>query len=237
MKRGRPNRGFARDRWLISYADFITLLFAVFVVLYASSSVDKAKYDALSATLGETFGAGLLIGQKGVSTVPKPSVVRRVESDPSLARLEAKLLSTLAPFVQAGTMHIVRRDREVSVEVSAGLLFGSGSADLSRSSAEAITALTKALAQDERRIQVTGHTDDKPVARAPIYSNWELSALRASAVARAMVVDGVDPKRLTIVGQSSNVPLASNETVEGRARNRRVTVTISAAAAEGRHLF
>jgi chemotaxis protein MotB len=222
------------ERWLISYADFITLLFAFFVVMYAISSVNIGKYKVFSDALGDAFGgagaAQPINTQVPNLPIPNPGLKRRTEmlrkEKEHMTKLAQDLLSTLAPLVKEGKVRVTQNSRGVSVEINASVLFDPGEARLTSESVEALRAVAVLLKNDEHDIQVEGHTDTQPIKNALFPSNWELSAVRASSVVRLFIDAGVGAQRLTAVGHSSNVPVASNGDAVGRARNRRVAVTI-----------
>ncbi|NHZ32440.1 flagellar motor protein MotD [Massilia rubra] len=228
------------ERWLISYADFITLLFAFFVVMYAISVVNEGKYKVFSVSLGDAFGGK---DQKTASVassnvpqlivLPDPLIKRRAEAMRSekerLTNLAQKLTSTLAPLVREGKVRVTQNSRGVSVEINASVLFDPGDATLTPESDQALRALAVLLKDDPHAVQVEGHTDPTPIRNALFPSNWELSAVRASSVVRLFIDSGVAPERLTAVGHGANIAVASNDTPEGRARNRRVAVTILSA--------
>jgi len=222
------------ERWLISYADFITLLFAFFVVMYAISSVNIGKYRIFSDALGDAFGgagSAQLINTE-VPSLPLPNVAlkRRAEAirkeKEHMTKLAQDLLSTLAPLVKEGKVRVTQTSRGVSVEINASVLFDPGDARLTPESTEALRAVATLLRNDSHNVQVEGHTDNQPIRNVLFPSNWELSAVRASSVVRLFIDAGVAAERLTAVGYSANVPVASNDDPIGRARNRRVAVTI-----------
>ncbi|MTV40253.1 flagellar motor protein MotD [Duganella radicis] len=222
------------ERWLISYADFITLLFAFFVVMYAISAVNIGKYKIFSDALGDAFGG------KGAAQpvntevpnlpVPNPAIKRRNEllrkEKEQMTKLAQDLLSTMAPLVKEGKVRVTQNSRGVSVEINASVLFDPGDARLMPESVEALRAVAALLKGDSHDVQVEGHTDNQPIGNTRFPSNWELSSVRASSVVRLFIDAGVAPQRLTAVGYSANVPVADNDTPQGRARNRRVAVTI-----------
>jgi chemotaxis protein MotB len=230
------------ERWLISYADFITLLFAFFVVMYAISVVNEGKYRVLSDALGDAFGARGKAPQAANTIVEKPlplaSIIarRRLEAARRdrdlLEALARQLTSRLAPLVRQGKVHVTQNGRGVTVEINAALLFDPGDATLTRDASDTVQAVAALLKDDPHAIQVEGHTDIVPISNALFPSNWELSAVRASSVVRLFIDSGVDAKRLTAVGNAANDPVASNGDEVGRARNRRVAITILAALPE-----
>jgi chemotaxis protein MotB len=227
------------ERWLISYADLITLLFAFFVVMYAISVVNEGKYKVFSVSLGDAFSrtstsSSYQPGQ-AQAILPIPTVLEKRRMDAlkrekeSLTRLARDLSSTLAPLVREGKVRVTQNSRGVTVEINASVLFDPGEARLTPESDEALRALAVQLRNDSHAVQVEGHTDPTPIANAQFPSNWELSAVRAGSVVRLFIDSGVAPERLTVVGHGANIPVAPNATAEGKARNRRVAVTILSA--------
>jgi chemotaxis protein MotB len=234
--------GDNHERWLISYADFITLLFAFFVVMYAISVVNEGKYKVLSDALGDAFGGRGAATKTNTSVEPElplTSLLARRRGEAikrereRLATLARDLANTLAPLVKAGKVRIIQSARGVSVEINASVLFDPGEARLTGDSTQVLRAVAGLLKDDTHAIQVEGHTDNKPISNSAFASNWELSAVRASSVVRLFVESGVAEKRLTALGNAANQPVAPNDDAAGRARNRRVAVTILAALPDG----
>lgn len=230
----------SHDRWLISYSDLITLLFALFVVMYAISSVNVGKSRVLSDALGDAFGlrrgAQAVLIQTQPVPPPTPLQIRRAEAlrreTEHLTRLAQDLLKTLAPLVREGKVRITQNGVGVSVEINASVLFDPGAARLTLDSEQALRAVAQLLKDDPHAVRVEGHTDNIPINNPVFPSNWELSSVRASAVVRLFIDSGVAPARLTAVGHGANLPVASNDEADGRARNRRVAVTILSALPE-----
>jgi chemotaxis protein MotB len=230
------------ERWLVSYADFITLLFAFFVVMYAISSINEGKYRVLSDSLVNAFkespsteklvvmgerqtellkGTGKPIGQQSERPVEGEKPV--TEHMKSIAR---DVKSAMAALERQGQVRVTESPRGITVEISASTLFASGDATLQPKSAEALAAVAKVLASIDNPIQVEGHTDNVPISSPAFPSNWELSSARAGSVVRLLVEQGVPPSRLVAIGYADNKPIDTNATPEGRARNRRVNVLI-----------
>ncbi|MDB5765048.1 MAG: motB1 [Herminiimonas sp.] len=230
------------ERWLVSYADFITLLFAFFVVMYAISSVNEGKYRVLSNALGSAFGrvppAPPAVREKELPAIPALPLrllplQKRHPVDAALRRereqmtgIARSLLKALAPLVSQGTVRVTQTLRGVSVEINASVLFAPGEARLSSESSQALKAVALVLKDDTHAIQVEGHTDNMPIGNTLFPSNWELSAVRASSVVRLFVDNGIADNRLVAVGHGSNQPVGSNDTAAGRLRNRRVELMI-----------
>ena len=225
------------ERWLISYADFITLLFAFFVVMYAISVVNEGKYKVFSVAVGDAFGVKEKVSGTGdiQPMFPLPNALQKrrnealVRERQSLTRLAQDLTSTLAPLVREGKVRVTQNSKGVSVEINASVLFDPGEALLTPESRQALRALAIQLKDDPHAIQVEGHTDVTPIRNVLFPSNWELSSVRASSVVRLFIEAGVAPERLTAIGHASNMPVAPNDTPDGKARNRRVAVTILSA--------
>jgi len=240
MARRRPYEQDSEnhERWLISYADFITLLFAFFVVMYAVSVVNVGKYTVLSEALGDAFGGRGSAGKKNysveVQALPLSNILahrRAEEAKRDRERLELlarKLDSVLAPLVNSGKVRVTRNGRGITVDINASVLFGEGDADLARNARETLATVAGLLKDDRHAIEVEGHTDTTPISNPRFPSNWELSALRASTVVRLFVQNGVAESRLSAVGHGANRPVAPNSDPTGRARNRRVAITILA---------
>jgi len=226
------------ERWLVSYADFITLLFAFFVVMYALSSVSEGKYRVLSESLVHAFGSKSV---QQIAPMPAPQLApqlppRRISRppDPQLRQREQMrgvaqdILKVLDSLVRDGQVKVTQSNRGVSVEINASVLFASGQAQLRTQSERALQQVARVLATTDQGIEVEGYTDDAPIRTSQFPSNWELSAARASSVVRLFIDNGVAAERLSAIGYGPNRPVTGNDTPEGRARNRRVTVTILA---------
>jgi chemotaxis protein MotB len=230
------------ERWLVSYADLVTLLFAFFVVMYAISSVNEGKYRVLSNALGTAFGRidttarqpAIGIDPNGGTGLPRPLPLRqRTPNDAALKRekehmtgMARDILKVLSPLISQGKVRVTQSNRGVSIEINASVLFAQGDARLADESSQALRAVAKVLKNDTHAIQVEGHTDNVPIRNANFPSNWELSAVRAGSVVRLFVDSGIAESRLTAVGHGANHPVASNDTAEGRQRNRRVQIMI-----------
>ena len=224
------------ERWLISYADFITLLFAFFVVMYAVSVVNVGKYKVLSDALGDAFGGRGAASRPNtaveVEALPLSNIIahRRAEAGKRdrerLQLLARKLNASLAPLINSGKVRITQTARGVTVEINASVLFDQGDAALAGNARETLQAVAGLLKDDSHAIEVEGHTDTTPIGNAAFPSNWELSAVRASTVVRLFIDSGVAARRLAAIGRGANLPIASNDEPAGRARNRRVAVTI-----------
>ena len=228
------------DRWLVSYADFITLLFAFFVVMYAISSVNEGKYKTFGSSLTAAFGG---FGAPNSDTVTLPpqndtllkSLVERrnaklaeklQKQQEYMQRVAKNLNQVMTPLVTSGQVSISQSGRGVVLEINASALFNQGDAELQSASLKTLSEVASILGTATQAIEIEGYTDDVPIKTPRFPSNWELSSARASSVARLFIEHGIVAGRLTVVGSASNNPVARNDTPEGRARNRRMTVTL-----------
>lgn len=243
MRRKKPPEEHENhERWLISYADFITLLFAFFVVMYAISSINEGKYRVLSDSLINAFKKAptddqpLRLGSSQNKTRPiKPATPKKLASDidprikkraEDMRQIAQDLLKILEPLISNNQVKITQSVRGVTVEINAAVLFAPGQATLQPNIVKALTSVAQILAQAPNQIQVEGHTDDIPI-NTPYYpSNWELSSARASSVVRLFSANDIAPDRLVAIGYADNRPVVPNTDSESRARNRRVTMLI-----------
>jgi chemotaxis protein MotB len=239
------------ERWMVSYADFVTLLFAFFVVMYAISSVNEGKYRVLSDSLVQAFRSA--DNQKGVTIVNSPQAVaamvapvvakqptavdtaaeaKRAEYLQKMRSIAEEVKRVLDPLVRGGQVRITEGIHGISIEINASALFNPGEAQLGVDATRALRAVAEVIAKGDFPIKVEGHTDTIPISTPFFPSNWELSAVRASSVVRLFIESGVIPARLTAAGYADQRPVADNSTSEGRARNRRVTILIESMAPE-----
>ena len=232
------------ERWLVSYADFITLLFAFFVVLFASSQSDKKKQLKLSEAMQTaftplgTFDAHSktppltdINASAITNSIPSP-IVRPLPSatTESLEETEARLRNLIAEQVAAGgippggiAMRITPDGLVISLH-EAGF-FPSGSAEVRPASIPMISILANTLPAGPLRVE--GHTDNVPIHTAQFASNWELSTARSTAIARLLLEHGpIDPANLAAAGYAEFHPVASNATEDGRTQNRRVDIIL-----------
>ncbi len=225
------------DRWLISFADFVTLLFAFFVVMYAISAVNESKYRVLASSLGDAFGKTSSRDSMPVPRLPNqtlpPEVQQRtlkqqqaIEEQTHMTEVAGNLLDVMAPLIKEGQVRVTQSRRGVSIEINANVLFAAGHAELEPQSLTVLRAVAEHLSKEPFNIEITGHTDNVPISNSSFASNWELSAVRATSVVRLLADSGIAPARLFAIGREASQPIASNETADGRARNRRVELMI-----------
>jgi chemotaxis protein MotB len=239
------------ERWLISYADFITLLMVFFVVLYAMSQVDVAKYEQIASSLNSAFsgGAGVFsdpskeIGPDNNGVRPQPTPDETGNSGngdtefeyegaaaseiESMEEVEGRLQTYFADHGFSDDITTSIDERGLVVSLNDTILFDLGSADIKADARQRLISIGAALNTLENYIRVEGHTDNLPIRSGRFASNWELSAVRATTVVRLMVDSAnVAPDKLSAVGYGEYKPVADNSTMEGRAANRRVDIIL-----------
>lgn len=240
-RRRRRTEAENQDRWLVSYADFITLMFAFFVVMYSVAIGSEGAYKQFSDSISMALTKKPL--SDATSVVSNPEAQRlKAMVDRRTARLgeeqrkiqermkgmATNLGQVMSPMVDKGLVNIKQTPRGVVIDISASTLFNTGEATLQPGTLDVLHQVAQVLSKEELPIEVEGHTDDIPIATAQFPSNWELSSGRASSVVRLMIDNGVPAERLSVVGLASNQPLVPNDSPENRAKNRRVTITIVA---------
>jgi len=225
------------ERWLVSYADFITLLFAFFVVMYSISQVNESKYRVLSTTLESAFktpSKNILLSESTGDTPVLASSRQLIDLQGrtddyanSLISLENAFRETFGDLIETGLMQVSSNELWLQIELRDSILFGSGSAEASAQAQQIFAEVSQLLAGLEHQVQIAGFTDNVPISNERFPSNWELSSARASALVKWMVEQGLKPSRLSAVGYAEHQPVASNDTAEGRALNRRVAIMIA----------
>jgi len=233
------------ERWLISYADFMTLLFAFFVVMFAASQADKGKAqqvsesvkkalegEKMSTILAAVLGGSLDNVGKGSAMMRGPGGAHRAEEkkDVKMAELlpSLKVLSEeLKKEIEAGRIQISMEGRGLVVSFQQAALFPSGEDVISPDAYDSLEKLATAIGRIPNPVRLEGHTDSRPISTARFHSNWDLSAARSIALLEFISNRFKIPAaRMSVAGYADTVPVASNETEEGRARNRRADIVI-----------
>jgi len=247
-----------QDRWMVSFADFITLLFAFFVVMYSISSVNKGKYETFSESLDQALfhnqkdekvdRAQKTIEPIQVGDVPTrvqpielPNLVTVTEEEHQLSEeiMEEKrrlnevsdeFQRALQPFVESQLVGIKQHDFWVELEMNSELLFASGKAELSSKAIPVLEKVAEVVRNVSNVINIEGYTDDVPISTGIYPSNWDLSSARATSVVKELVKNNIPPTRLSAVGYGEFHPVADNTTEEGRFKNRRVVLVLMSQA-------
>ena len=215
------------ERWLLTYADLITLLLGLFVILYAMSKIDAGKYAEIVNALGGVFGSskGVMAGNVGMMSSPIPLIPNERQ------RIAQDLRSALHLETKKLPIAISTNERGITVHIMDELLFASGSADIKESSMPALDSLARVLGKLPNDFRVEGHTDNVPISTAAYPSNWHLSVARAVSIAYYLIqVHSLKPEKVSAVGYAEYQPLVPNDSDAHRAQNRRVDIVILANA-------
>ncbi|MGH1371873.1 MAG: flagellar motor protein MotD [Cellvibrionaceae bacterium] len=247
IRRRRVEEEIHHDRWLISYADFITLLFAFFVVMYSISQVNESKYRVLSETLNQAFNDSvpltldpIQVGDPQLradpSVIPdggKETADHSMTGDGAFDRTaDLPQLSDLfedefSDLIDDEVIQVNSNEFWLEIELKANILFDSADAEPSLQAESIFADVANILKGFDNPVQVEGFTDNVPIRNAQFPSNWELSSARAAAVVKLLERGDVASTRLSAVGYGEHQPVANNESSEGRAANRRVVLMIA----------
>jgi len=243
MSRRKAEPHVNHDRWLVSYADFITLLFAFFVVMFAAAQTDRGKVTRVSASVRKALEEGqmkaavaaILGGAKddkgkGNAMMMGPGgsqpVVRQTPPA-DLAASQASLRTALKVEIAKGQLKISMERRGLVVSLREAAFFASGGDAVNILTYSSIEKIARAIAALPSRVRLEGHTDSLPIHNSHFRNNWELSAARSIAMLELLTSRFDIPQgRLAVAGYADTVPLESNDTEEGRAHNRRVDIVI-----------
>lgn len=253
-KRKQRHEEHPDERWLVTYADVLTLMYVLFMVLFSISVVNTSRFELLKESLTDAFNSGLSAGGVSIldSSAGQPSPVvstptsRIAPEVPSVggvsisqaspgqilesAQLEAAERAIQERLEAAGladkvSLSVNERGLGVRLETD-GVLFDSGQAILRPEGQRLLAPIARSLRGLPNPIRVEGHTDDAPIATAQFASNWDLSAIRASAVVRTLIGNRIPDGRLQATGYGDTRPVADNGTAAGRAANRRVEIYV-----------
>lgn len=235
-RRRRQEEPINHERWLVSYADFMTLLFAFFVVMYSISSINEGKYKVLSDSLEGIFLSPersikpIPIGEqpaRGESSSEALNIFNSAHSKNPLESIATQIRDEFSGLLEGGQLHVTGDEMWLELELSSSLLFPSGDAIPNQQAFDIVEKIAGILAPFKNPILVEGFTDNLPISTVQYPTNWELSAARAASIVRMLVMGGVQPERLAAVGYGEFQPIADNSDAAGRARNRRVVLVIS----------
>jgi chemotaxis protein MotB len=236
MARRRREEHGNRERWLVSYADFITLLFAFFTTLYAISVVDAVKAKKLVHSIRESFGEGvlemnhpsLLDGESGqpVELGTGTAGLREGGGEEALEHLAEQLEKLPLPEGVGDGVSFRLTERGLVITLAASLFFPSGGTGLPEEGREAIQDVAGAVRGLPNHVRIEGHTDSRPPKGGPHPTNWHLSAARAVEVLLELAGGGIPGHRLNAAGFGSERPIVSNTTAAGQRLNRRVEIVI-----------
>lgn len=255
VRRRRQEIYVNQERWLISYADFITLLFAFFVVMYSISQVNDSKYQMLSDTFIEAFNqptnaktstepqdnisasvsiTPIDLGKSAITDSSSPpnttepvSSSEPVKTSDELTQISDLVSEKFTQLINDQMIQVSSNELWLQIELKDSILFSSGSADTSEQAQKIFDEIAGILQNYSNPVQVEGFTDNIPINSLKYPTNWELSTARASAIVKYLASKGVAPERLSAVGYGEYQPVAANSTEQGRAQNRRVTIMVA----------
>lgn len=244
-RRRASDHGASHDRWLVSYADFITLLFAFFVVMYATSQSDKAKAQQVSDSVKKALAGQPIANMVAAILGPGPTAQphKATHSPPpgtntndgvtDLIRSLHLLSKELEEEIKSGRIQLSMGPRGLTISFRQAALFPSGEDVIAPQAYPSIEKIARVINQIPNPARLEGHTDAVPIHNSRFRSNWELSAARSIALLELLTKRfGVPAERISIAGYAETAPIASNETDDGRSRNRRADIVILNEAAQ-----
>ncbi len=226
------------DRWLVSYADFITLMFAFFVVMFASSQADRAKIKRVAQAVTEALENGATQRNRRANPADFAGGLKNLKPDPepppSAGAQAAELLPSLnylqthlSQEISSGKMRVTLEGRGLVISLQQATFFPSGEDAIDPATYPSLEKVATAIRQLPNPVRLEGHTDAMPIHTTRFRSNWDLSAARAIAVLDLLNNRFQVPlQRLAVAGYAETIPIASNGTEQGRSRNRRVDIVI-----------
>lgn len=231
MKLKKKKKSENNERWLLTYSDLITLLMIFFVVMYASSSINSTKYNKLSKSLNGVLsggGSSILDGDTaGSNDSPAPIVQTENTESKNLSDIKNTIDST---FQEAGLASYVEtniQERGLIITLSNSIFFESGKANIKAEVKPELNKIAESLKKIDNAIRIEGHTDNVPEKSNDFSSNWQLSAVRAANVVQYFIeTNGLPGDRLSAAGYSDTRNIASNDTKEGKSKNRRIDIVI-----------
>ncbi len=250
MRRPNAESHASHERWLVSYADFITLLFAFFVVMFASSQGQKASQVSASvrsaleegkitAAISTALGRGKHEANKKAIRVD-PNVTHETqppaqpqsppEATPDLTKSMTKLQANLAQEINSGKVNLKLDERGLTISLREAAFFASGDSEVQPSAVPAVEKIAAIVADLPNPLRLEGHTDARPIHNSRYRNNWELSTVRAIAVLELLQTRfRIASERMAVAGYGENAPADTNDTEEGRAHNRRVDLVVLSA--------
>jgi chemotaxis protein MotB len=210
-----------RHRWLISYADYMTLLCAFFIMMYSIKLLDEEQYQAVQDVLDGMFTT------KAQQMLPQPEVSTTIlDNNNGMMPLYETVKQQLQVFIDSNELILEQEGEWVKIRLKADTLFPAGGWEINDEMMDLLEELAAVIRPIPNEINIEGHTDDVPISTEVIVSNWDLSALRAVAVVRAFELFGVAPQRMAALGFGYHKPLFANDSDEHRLANRRVEILI-----------
>jgi chemotaxis protein MotB len=256
VQRRRPKQEehISHERWLVSYADFITLLFAFFTTLYAISTVDAQKMGKMVTSMRASFDSPMLepvikstsanppsgegsgshesirsLADKGIGRKRATAGMKKeiLNGDKAMSRLKAEIEALVGNSFMRGMVRAHLEPRGLVISLGEAGLFDTGSDQIKPNGKTLLDTVAKGLVPIGNYIRVEGHTDNVPISNFRFPSNWELSTARATAMVSYLISNAdLQPELLSAAGYGEYRPAESNDTEEGRAQNRRVDIVV-----------
>lgn len=209
-----------KDRYLITYADLITLLLGLFIILYAISSIDKSKYENITKAMANIFGK-----QENISKLER--VGEGIVNLSPTEKLKGALANLIDKNNYSSSIRFEENERGITVHILEDIMFAAGKAELVENSKHVLKNLAVILRELPNDIRIEGHTDNMPINTYLFPSNWHLSVARATSTAYyLMEFEKLNPDKIAVVGYADVKPIAPNDTPEHRSQNRRVDIVI-----------
>jgi chemotaxis protein MotB len=209
------------QRWLISYADYMTLLCAFFIMLYSVELLNKKQNEAVQDILEGMFST------QGQQVLPESDDSKTINNHTNgVMPLYQTIKQQLQVFIDSDELILEQEGEWIKIRLKTDLLFPIGGWEINDQMMDMIEQLAMVVRPIPNEINIEGHTDDVPISTTSVVSNWDLSALRAVAVVRAFELSGVAPQRMTAIALSYHKPLFTNDSDEHRSSNRRVEISI-----------
>lgn len=216
------------ERWLLTYADMITLLMIFFIIMYSMSIVDKKKFASLAESLNGVLSNGTAITNGSSGILPDGSPANPTQSADAI-KIE-KAVSEIKQLIKENNLsaeiNVIQSESTVIIRLKESLLFDSASATVRSAAFPTLNSISDMLSTTNNKIRIEGHTDDIPISSSVFNSNWELASQRAINVLYYFSHRGVKPERLSAQSFGQYAPLVPNTSSENRQKNRRVDIVI-----------
>jgi chemotaxis protein MotB len=231
MKKRKHNEEHENaERWLLTYADLITLLLAFFIMMYVFSKKDAYKYDEVASHLKTIFSGGTGLAGKGSVTATSPIDMpsRGASSGEIKRQLEGEFVDKNRNKSGAENISVLSDERGIVIRVLDKAFFDEGKAELKEEAKSALDKIVPIIKGVENHIRIEGHTDNVPINTSEFKSNWELSVRRATEVVRYFIEKrGLPPERISATGYAEYRPISQNNSPKNRALNRRIEIIVA----------
>jgi len=218
------------ERWLLTYADLITLLLAFFIMLYTFSKQDAQKYQEVTSNLKSIFSGGKGVAGKGSGTGVIPlEAMSKADSDEEIKKqLEEQIKEVTSEDSKQKNISVISDERGTVVRIMDKAFYDEGKADLKERAKQTLDKIIPVVKSVNNHIRIEGHTDNIPISKGEFKSNWELSVRRATEVVRYLIEKGnIPPQRISATGYAEYRPVVNNDTAENRALNRRIEIILA----------